>query len=185
MNVLYAGVENPVSISVSGISPEEIIPTISCGTLTYLPDYREWVARVPGSCQEARITVQARIDGQIRMMGSVAFRVKGLPEPRALIANRDQGLVSKEVLIAAGKLEVRFPDDFDFYYPYKITSFKLSLQRGFKDYEWVSESALLSPEMIEQLKRTNRGQKVVFSEIRASGPDQAVSELREFSLTIN
>lgn len=185
MNVFYVGVDNTVSISVSGIPKENLTATISCGTLTKPTRGQEWIARVPAAFNEASISVQARIDGVVKEMGSETFRIKHLPSPMAAIGNRTGGYIDKEIVTKAGTIVPKMPDDFEFEYPFQIESFKLSMQRGFNHYQYVSSNEKLSKEMIKQITRTNRGQILVFENIVAVGPNNTKRDLPPIIFTVN
>ncbi len=185
MNVLYAGVNNPVSISISGVPAEDIFPVISCGTIKQNPGKNGWVVVVPATCRQAVIEVSVRIGGGTKRMGSENFRVKKLPDPVPTIANKKDGFVSRDILIAAGNIAAKMPDDFEFNYSFEIISFKMTLQRGFTVYHYDSKNSKLTDEMIAQIKNTNRGQGILFEEITARGPDGADRLLSPLSITIN
>lgn len=174
MNVLYVGVNNPLSLSVTGIPAENIYPVISCGTLR--PNRVKgggWTATVPLNCKQATITVSAKINGVMKRMGSEEFRVKKLPDPVPYIAYRKDGFVSRYDLITAGKVIARMPDDFEFNYSFQVLSFQMSMQRGFYEYHYKSQSCNLTEEMIKQIRNTNRGQEIIFEDIVVRGPEGA------------
>jgi len=185
MNVLYIGVNNPLSISVSGVPGENIYPTISCGTLKPNPGKDGWIATVPVGCKQATVEVSIRINGTMKRMGSENFRVKKLPDPIPYIANKKEGFVSRDILIAAGNIIPRMPDDFEFDYSFQIISFKMTMQRGFNVNHYDSQSSKLTEEMIKQIRNTNRGQGIIFEEIVARGPDGADRILSPLIITIN
>lgn len=184
MNVLYMGVNNPLSISVSGIPGENIYPTISCGTLKPNPGKDGWTATVPVDCKQATIEVSVMINGGMKRMGSEKFRVKKLPDPVPYIASKKEGFVSRDILIAAGNIIPRMPDDFEFDYSFQIISFKMTMQRGFNVNHYDSQSSKLTEEMIKQIRNTNRGQGIIFEEIVARGPDGADRILSPLLITI-
>jgi gliding motility-associated protein GldM len=170
MNVLYIGVDNPVSVAVSGVLKEFIHPFISCGTITPKPMSNEWIVNVTPECREATISITAIINDVNKPMGSQKFRVKKLPDPTATIANKYKGTINRDIMIAAGVIIPRMPDDFEFDHTFVIKSFTLTVQRGFKIYNFQSENDELTEEMILQLKQTNRGQNIVFEDIVAVNP---------------
>lgn len=185
MNVLYAGVDNPLSISVSGIPGENIFPTISKGTIK--PDRLKggWIATVPSNINEARIDVTVKINGEQKRMGTETFRVKKIPDPTPYIAGKKEGFISRENLIFSGKIIPRMPPDFEFNYSFNVLSFKMVMQRGFETYEYKSESNKLTEEMIQQIRKTNRGQAIVFDDIVARGPEGSDRVLSQLIIYIN
>lgn len=184
MNVLYVGVDNPLSISVSGIPKENIFPEISCGSLK--PDRMTggWSATVPSGFKEAIVTVSIKTAIGMKKMGSETFRVKKLPEPTPTISLKKGGFESRENLIAAGKIVLMMPVDFEFNYSFQVVSFKLTLQRGFNTYSYEAKNANLTNEMIDQIKKTNRGQVLLFEEIVISGPNNDKRNLPPFFITV-
>lgn len=185
MNVLYIGVNNPLSISVSGIPAENIFPTISCGTLKQNKGKGGWIATLPADCKQATVSVSVKLNGVMKRMGTENFRVKRLPDPDPFIANKKEGYVSRNELMASGKIIARMPLDFEFDYTFQIISFKMTMQRGFNAYHFESKSAELSEEMIKQIRNTNRGQTLIFEEIVARGPDGSDRILSPLIITLN
>jgi gliding motility-associated protein GldM len=167
MNVFYSGVENPVSIAVSGVIKENIFPSISCGTIVSKPFGSDWIVNVPPECKNATIQISALINGERKIMGIQKFRVKKLPDPKASISGKTKGSINKEIMVAAASLIAEMPDDFEFTHSFVIKSFTLTIQRGFKTYNFKSENAELTSQMVEQINRTNRGQRIVFEDIIA------------------
>ena len=87
MNVLYAGINNPVSISVPGVPMSDISASMTNGTLAREGDH--WVARPQTVGQNAVVTVTANMDGHQVTMASTTFRVRKLPDPTPFIAFTD------------------------------------------------------------------------------------------------
>ncbi|MDE6321385.1 MAG: gliding motility protein GldM, partial [Muribaculaceae bacterium] len=87
MNVLYAGIENPISISVPGVPMSAVSATMTNGTLTRKGD--AWVAHPGKVGSDAEVSVTATIDGRSQSVGSMKFRVRKLPDPSPYIAYRN------------------------------------------------------------------------------------------------
>ena len=87
MNVLYAGIDNPVSISVPGVAMGDISATMTNGSLTRQGDH--WVARPGQVGSDATVTVTANMDGKAIQMAQTKFRVRKLPDPTPFIAFKD------------------------------------------------------------------------------------------------
>ncbi len=185
MNVLYIGVDNTVSVSVSGIPTEDLIAQISHGTIKPDDQSDKWIVNIPPGENSLVITVFAELNGFLTEMGSQKFRIKRLPDPVATIANIKKGGVNRELLLAAGAIVPSMPTDFGFNIYFKIISFEMSIQRGFNVYHFKSENGLLTDEMIEQIEITNRGQNVLFENIMALGPYGDERSLSPIILTIN
>ena len=87
MNVLYAGIGNPISISVPGIPNHAIQATMTNGTLTRQGD--NWIAKPAKVGQDAVITVTATMDGRAQTVANTQFRVRQLPDPMPFIAYKE------------------------------------------------------------------------------------------------
>jgi len=185
MNVLYSGIENPISISVPGVPKNDILPVITSGELK--PDKKTdgWIATVPAGYRTANIKVSVKVGNTYKEMGVQTFRVKKLPDPIATIANKNQGFVSKEILKVAGGLEARMPDDFEYNLSFKVKSFIMTTQRGFTMIHANSKNALLTDEMKKNIDMTNRGQNILFEEIIVEDPAGEERKLAPIVLSIN
>lgn len=180
MNVFYIGVSNPVSIDISGIPREKLVPSISCGTIKPDPSSHDWIVNIPSGFSDATVTISANINNEKKLLGSKRFRVKKIPDPMASIANKNSGIINREIMIAAGAISPKMPVDFEFDHSFVISSFTMTLQRGFRVYNFNSKNSYLTNEMIDQIKRTNRGQSIVFENIivrDSDGNDRSISPI--------
>lgn len=173
MNVFYIGVDNPVSISVPGISNEMIKPRINVGSLTPATAQNyNYVVRIPkGSTGAAVIAVDADYGGQNINMGTSEFRIKRVPDPKAFIANVNDGPVAKNALIAAGAIIPRPPEDFEFDLNFVITSFTFVSVRSGDIFSSPGRGNQLTQEMKNFIGNAKRGTKVWLENIIAEGPD--------------
>lgn len=185
MNVLYAGVDNPISFAVAGVPAENITPVISSGTIRKDPKSQDWIVNVPDNFSSAVISMFTTVNGVRKGMGSQVFRVKKIPNPIASVGGKSSGAINKQILIAAGAVIPKLPEDFDFDYPFTVKSFTLSIQRGFKTLHFNSNNAYLTPEMIEEIRKTNRGQGIVFENVEVLDPLKASRILAPIVLAID
>lgn len=186
MNVLYIGVENPVSISVPGVPTENLSPSLSGGTLRPGKEKGEFIAEVKGG-SEAIVSVSAKfmVDGKAttKNMGQFKFRVKRVPDPVAYIANKKDGLVSANELIAAGAVIPKM-ENFDFDLQFKITSFDLSMNMQGDFITKSTNGNRLSAEMATMLKSAKKGTKIYIEEVKAVGPDGVPRKLAPLNLKL-
>jgi gliding motility-associated protein GldM len=186
MNVFYIGVDNPVAISVPGIPDESIEASISVGTLKRDPTSKTWVITVPSGQKETVISVDAMVDGKKKSMGSKTYRIKKLPDPIALIANKNDGPINRNLLVEAGAIIPKMPSDFEFDLNYKVMSFKMTmLLRGTEIWSDQSSDNKLTNDMINNIRSANKGQKIWFENIIVRGPDNIDRQLAPIVLTIN
>lgn len=182
MNVFYIGVDNPVSISAGGVSPDQISPTISNGTISR--NGNEWVVR-PASVGNATVSVSAKLGDRQKSMGSVEYRVKNVPNPEAFIANTNGGLVNRDLLLASSAIIPRMPPDFEFNLNFVIVSFSFSgTAKGGDITDFPGSGNTLTPQMRDFIKRARSREKIILENIMAKGPDGKTRRLNSIVLTL-
>ncbi len=193
MNVLYAGIDNPMSISVPGVAPSAISASMTNGTLTRQGD--KWVARPAKVGSEAVITVTANIDGRPQTVAANTFRVRKLPDPTPYIAFSDaKGNAerykggkpfSKTLLLQAPGIEAAIDDDL-LNVSYKVLSFETvffdSMGNAIPE---VSSGASFSQRQKDSFRRLSRGKRFYISRVRAVGPDGIERDLAPMEVIVN
>lgn len=193
MNVLYAGIDNPISISVPGVSMSGVSATMTNGTLSRSGD--RWIARPSAIGKDAVITVTADIDGRKTNVASSTFRVRKLPDPTAYIVFKDaQGNMehykggrpfAKSLLLQAPGLEAAI-DDGLLDTKFRVTGFETvffdSMGNAIPE---VSDGANFSQRQKQQFSRLSRGKRFYISRIKAAGPDGTVRELSPMEVIVN
>lgn len=193
MNVLYAGIDNPLSISVPGVPMSGVSASITNGSLVRKGD--GWVARPSKVGEKATVTVTASMDGRQQTVASMAFRVRKLPDPTAFITftgangvkERYKGgrPIAKSTLLSSPGIDAAIDDDMldiDF----KVLGFETVFfdQMGNAMPE-VSTGGAFSQRQKEQFKRLGRGKRFYISRIRAKGPDGVERVLSPVEVIVN
>ena len=106
MNVLYAGFQNPISISVPGVPANAISASMSGGSFVSKGN-GHFVATPAAVGKDVTIHVTARDKGQTRTMPPFVFHVRKLPDPTAYLALgtsrfRGGGLAKASLMGATG-----------------------------------------------------------------------------------
>lgn len=194
MNVLYAGIDNPISISVPGVPMSAVQATISAGSLTRNGD--SWVARVSQVGTEVEISVSAEMEGRRQSVGSMKFKVRKLPDPTAYIALKDASgnavhykgtprRISKAQLMSAGGLGASV-DDGIINVTYTVVSFSTvffdSMGNAIPE---VSSGSSFSSRQKEQFKRLKPGKSFFISNIKAKGPDGITRDISPMEVALN
>ncbi len=185
MNVFYIGVDNPVEISVPG-NPERIMPTISTGNLRQ--EGKDWIVSglTAGNVREAVITVNAVFSGKSRNMGAYKFRLKTVPDPLIKIAGKNEGFISKQLLLASPYLVPEMPPGFDFDLKYVVTSFVFSTSTAAGEGSDVKvQGNRLTEDILRTVKNARKGQRIWFDDIYAKGPDGVRKVNTSLSLKLN
>lgn len=193
MNVLYAGIDNPVGISVPGVAMGDISASMTNGTLTRSGDH--WVARPAAVGKEATVTVTANMDGRQVQVAQTNFRVRKLPDPTPFIAFTDaNGNIDhyrggkpfgKTLLLKAEGLQAAI-DDGLLDTPFKVLSFQTvffdSMGNAMPEN---SDGAAFSQRQRQAFQRLQRGKRFYISAIKAIGPDGITRDLSPMEVIVN
>lgn len=181
MNVFYAGVDNPVDISVAGVPSNKIQATITNGTIDKSGD--SWVVRVR-RIGNSMVSVIAEIDGQRRQVGTKEFRVKQIPDPVAMVAGKKGGMIDKNVLVAQSGVAAVM-ENFDFDLTFTITEFTvLTVVQGFVQ-DAKSTSNRFTDQQKNIIRNINKGAPIYIQDIKAVGPDGTPRPLSTINFKIN
>src|SRR5690606_18847214 len=91
MNVLYIGVNNPISVSAPGIPHQNLI--VSGSGVSISGSQGKYNAKVSAT-GEATVNVSAKIGDKTQQLSSTKFRVKRIPKPAARVAGKTGGRIS-------------------------------------------------------------------------------------------
>lgn len=164
MNVLYIGVDNPVSLVVPGYSDDRIKAEINNGSITKTGGGKYNVRVTSGNA--AVITVSA--SGKV--IGSAHFRVKSIPSPVPKLAGKPSGNFTKTEILASPFI-VADLENFDFDLKYAITSYRFTYKNASGDLIDIAGSGnTLSPSMLNMISSSRRGDRFWIEEIVAAGP---------------
>lgn len=193
MNVLYAGIDNPMSISVPGVPMNAVSATMTNGSLTRKGD--AWVARPAKVGENVTLTVSATIDGRPQTVATSTFRVRKLPDPVAFITYSESNgakerykggrPLSKTLLTSAPGIDAAIDDDM-LNIDFQVLGFETVFfdQMGNAIPE-VSHGASFSQRQKDQFKRLSRGKRFYISRIRAKGPDGIERVLSPVEVIVN
>ena len=193
MNVLYAGIDNPVGISVPGVATSDISASMTNGSL--IRSGNSWVARPANVGTDATVTVTATMDGHSVQVAQTVFRVRKLPDPTPFIAFTDKDgnedryrggkPFSKTYLTKAQGLQAAI-DDGLLNTPFQVQSFETvffdSMGNAIPE---VSDGANFSSRQIQQFSRLQRGKRFYISRIKAIGPDGITRDLSPMEVIVN
>jgi len=176
MNVIYAGIPNPFSVSAPGIPLGNIQVSMTNGTISGSGGrYTVNSSRVGAT---AVISVRGNIGGKSVDLGSSTFRVKKLPDPVAYFAGSYGDATVPASKIAAQASIRAVPDpkkefEFSSTIPYSIKSWRLrvfSPENGIKTASGSGSGSLNSQARTAIQTITSEG-LVYFYDIVATGPD--------------
>ena len=182
MNVLYAGYDNPISISVPGVPSNMISASIKNGNGTLRANGSGFIAKPTKVGEDVVIAVTAQQEGRRQSMGEYTFRVRQLPDPTPFIEFADEngniqryrggGMpLAKRSLMAADGIVAAIDDGL-----LNIGFTVLSFETTFFDNMGNAVSELSNgPHFSERQKATfqrlTRGKRFYIQRVKAIGPD--------------
>ena len=171
MNVIYAGVPNPFSVSAAGFPLESVRATINGGSIS--GSNGKYVVNVGGGQigKELNINVSASSGGKTLNLGSQRFRVKGIPTPKAYIKGKSGGNVPLNWLVSSNSIETQL-EDFVFDVNFKVIRFSTTFINPRSDAVTISNSgAGFNGQIKGALNSIRPGATVIFKDIVTEGPD--------------
>ena len=174
MNVLYAGYDNPMSVSVPGVASSKLSVSMTGGQLTPKGD-GHYIARPTNVGGDAVFTVVAQNEGRSQEMGKFTFRVRKLPDPTAYIPVGDDhflgGRLPKQILMNTDKLGAAI-DDGLLNIPFTVHGFETVFYDNMGNaVPEVSQSASFTDRQKTMMRSLSRGKRFYITKIRATGPD--------------
>ncbi len=197
--ILYRGVDNPISIAVDGISDEYIIAEILSGSAkikkvgkgsyiinivdkTYLFDvvidsvdtkgveYQfNRTIKIPNDV--ITIGVYSQLGKEKVFLNQTTFKVKDIVYPNAKVVKSDGGLIDKKDLLKNPYINLEV-EGFDFPVEYNINYFMMTFNTGTNgEAPLISKSNKFTPEMIEKIKTLQKGDKIYIEGIHAIGDE--------------
>ncbi|MEO6610988.1 MAG: gliding motility protein GldM [Chitinophagaceae bacterium] len=169
MNVLYIGVDNPVTIAASGGGDDKVQAVLSGGggSLTRVGPGK-YIARVNSITDDARITVN--VEGKVA--GASQFRVRTVPEAQAYVGNQPSG-----ANIAAGAFKAQAGvaagiKNFPFELDYNVLSFTFTCDTDDDIVSIPVSGALFQGPVKNAINQyVTAGRMVTIDNIRVKGPD--------------
>lgn len=184
MNVLYIGLQNPISVSAGGVPSEKVTASISGGNLsrTGTGQYMATV-NAPG---KATVVVSAEIDGKVKTLGSKEFRIKYVPDPVLKVGmSKGPSMKAAEFKVQGG-LRADLEDFVFENVKYEIISYRVGIEGKGKDYvEADANSAYFPSSILGAVRSLRPGDVVYFDNVRVKGPDGKVRDMSNVNFKIN
>lgn len=183
MNVFYVGVPNPVSVSAPGIPKEDLVVSISGGSIS--GSNGKYTVNVSSPGSTAKVNVSARVGGKVQNIGSSDFRVKRIPDPKAKFSGKSGGDLSSVIIKSQGSI-FAILENFDFDAKFSVTRFSLVIARPRADVVVLQTSGnSFSAQMRSAISAVTPGTRVIFDDIVAVGPDGTQRQLDPMAFKAN
>lgn len=180
MNVVYIGLENPISVSVPGYSAAEVTPVLepaSAGSLKKASTGGGYILTVNATASTIKIAcnVEDRSTKAKKRMGEQEYRVRRVPDPIPALGTLEKSGTIAAAILKAQATSVRAPlNGFAFggvkYTPYEY-KFAIIYRKGGTPFTADGKSSALTPQMQGAISKVVKGDKVLIYEIKVQGPD--------------
>jgi gliding motility-associated protein GldM len=182
MNLFFIGIDNPVSIAVSGIANDKLIVSIKNGSIT--GSKGKYIVKVD-NLNDVVIQVAAELKpGEIKVCGSSIFRVKRIPNPIPCVNGNCNAnvTINKTELLKNPELTVKSMVPFEL--TFQIVSFTMAYSSHNTIISETATGNKLSQKMIETISNMVSGSKIYFEDIKALGPDDEVRNLNSITVIL-
>ncbi len=175
MNIVYIGLENPISVSVPGVSSKDVIVTCSAGgNLRADGNKGTYLLTVQQNPAIRKVTITATVGG--RVMGFAEYRIRQVPKPTPMLGPIEaSGSVSAGQLKAANFVLTPLKDFAFDGVDYKPQSWSLVYQpkNGQAQVENGYGNAI-TPRAKSFMNNARPGDRFILMNIKAVGPNGAV-----------
>jgi gliding motility-associated protein GldM len=174
LNVVYIGLDNPISVSVPGYSPAEVMVSATGGTLRQGQTRGNYLVSVDAAAgREITISASVRDDqGRVREMGKQKYRVRNVPKPLPTLGSIDaSGTVSAGQLAAAQYVYTPLRDFIYQNIQYTPVDYTLiHLPKGKEGKAYRGYGSTIPQEIKAVLRSVRSGDRLILAQVRAKGP---------------
>ena len=185
MQVLYAGIENPITVSVPGVDGRNVKASIIEGNGKLAPGEGEgkYLLTPANGCKKIVVGVDAVVDKGSQRMGAPVFKVREIPAPVITVGGFTNGAkVARSSLASGATVVARAQEGFEFKIPKgSIRVMSLEVFVGNKPFNMNGNT--FEPDLLSAIKRANRGDKI-YVDAKVMMPD-GVPRTSSCILTIN
>ena len=186
LNIMYRGYDNPFSISVPGISSNQL--EVKCKQAIITKKSNAWIIKPSAtSADELTIEVYAKINGRDVLMGSHKYRVKNLPRPDAYfeidgVVTEDSKIALRHLINPKNKIVASYGPDGLVQAKFDIVEFQVKLQTG-ASLRVTGDH--FDKKVIDAIKKMKQGNTFNIMYIKAKGPDGKEVPLRGLPIELN
>ncbi len=187
LNIIYAGIPNPFSVSVPGFSGNKVTASATGGSFT--GSNGKYVANMPAAMigKEVKINIIVDDNGQKRSIGDgQEFKVKRIPDPVAIVAGKVEGKIRTGELKASPGVIAQLKDFYFQGVTFQVTSYDFVFIAKRQDPYLKSASGWqFTSDIQSKIQGSKPGDQVIIRNIKAKGPDGSTRSLPPISLEIN
>ncbi|MCC6371781.1 MAG: gliding motility protein GldM [Bacteroidia bacterium] len=175
MNVFYAAIENPLTVSAAGVASHDLVVNIEgCGGTLANSGNGKYIAKVNGT-GVCTVSVFKRTAKGLEKQGTPqVFRVKKIPSPMVRINSRT--IISSDDFNQGDARNIRSVNidntNFELNAPFEVKSFMISFAGPGTPYqEFKCTGNKLTDEAAREISRIRKSAKIYVEDIVINGPD--------------
>lgn len=183
MNIVYLGIDNPISVAVPGYSCKSLIVTASHGKLTAInepPDCGYSYNADTLGIVEFKISV--KVKNRLKQIGAAKFRVKAIPDPVAFVG----GITGGEIPLSQLKVQQgmnAWINGMDICSNFRVDSFNYAIVRDEKVIiTGKNRSAYFDQDLKSHFSMLNNNDVILFYNIYCRGADRKLRKLPSIEL---
>jgi gliding motility-associated protein GldM len=170
MNVFYKGLENPISVSVSGMASEKLKVNVVGGGCRVKPGKKageyEVIPNPTTKDKTVKVMVSSTEEGA-KPFEPYEFRLKSVPKPIPFFNGETGSVDMKLSKLRNGKFISARLEDFLFDLRYRVLQFEMFVSVGGKSSTLKAKGGKLTSQMVGILKKMKPGQTVIFQKVVA------------------
>ncbi|WP_439130577.1 gliding motility protein GldM [Polaribacter sp.] len=161
MNVVYRGLENPISVSLPGVGDNNLNVSAAGGSLS---GSRGKYILKPGNGKVVTINVGAKLSSGKTVNSKATFRIKDLPAAVGLVRNQSGTVRMPKAGLGNSPITAGY-EDFDFDLKVKVTGFKIKIPGQLTI---IVNGDRLTAAAKQKLNRAKRGDQINIYDIKAT-----------------
>ncbi len=167
MNVLYIGLENPITVGVSGARPEDVDCSFPGATAKKVGPGK-YSVEVNAGTKEVKAT--ATVKGKV--MGSMSFRIKAVPKPFPMFGTKESGRIAPAEIALQSIIWAGLGPEFLFDgMKYTVTKYTLVYTPKRQDARYFTVAGpAITQQIKDALRNARSGETIQVSGISAQGP---------------
>ena len=181
LNILYIGIDNPVSIAVSGISKNDIKANINNGQISGKDG--KYIVNPKNEGKAVISIFKNNNSNEPEKIGSFEYRVYSIPYPEAQVGGLKNGIIRKSELIKQDSISI-YLKDFLFDLHFKITEFEVSTIHEGRLKEMISNGNKFTEEQKVVFNNVILNQKVFIKKIQCIDTSGKIYQLNNIVLTV-
>lgn len=172
MNVVYRGLDNPISVSLPGVGANNLSVTATGGTLS--GSGGKFIAR-PGSVENLTVNVSAKLSSGKTVTSSKTFRIKDIPPAMGTVREQFGTVRMPKSGLANTPIGAALPD-FAFDLKLRVTSFKVKVPGQLTI---IVNGTSLSAKAKQALSKARRGDIINIYDIQAEVANNTSYKLKK------